>query len=91
MGLKPISHKGTPFYVSPDAEIVQAGLKATGATTPGTVPFGTDSHAFKDQLQLVILGPGDIVQAHTVGEWIDIAQLSESVGVYQQMIEMFCI
>jgi acetylornithine deacetylase len=90
-GLEATSHKGTPFYVSPDAEIVQAGIKATGAAKPGTVPFGTDAHAFKHQLQLVILGPGDIVQAHTVGEWIDIAQLSESVGVYQQMIEMFCM
>ncbi len=84
------SQKGTPFYVSPDAEIVQAGLKATGATKPGTVPFGTDAHAFKNHLQLVILGPGDIVQAHTVGEWIDIEQLSAAVGVYQRMIEMFC-
>jgi acetylornithine deacetylase len=90
-GLEATSHKGTPFYVSPDAEVVQAGLKATGTTKPGTVPFGTDAHAFKHHLQLVILGPGDIVQAHTVGEWIDIAQLSESVGVYQQMIEMFCM
>jgi acetylornithine deacetylase len=85
------SQQGTPFYVSPDAEVVQAGLKATGTTKPGTVPFGTDAHAFKHHSQLVILGPGDIVQAHTVGEWIDIAQLSESVGVYQQMIEMFCM
>ena len=90
-GLEATSQKGTPFYVSPDAEIVQAGLKATGAAKAGTVPFGTDAHAFKHHLQLVILGPGDIVQAHTVGEWIDIAQLSEAVGVYGQMIEMFCM
>ncbi len=89
--LEATSQKGTPFYVSPDAEIVQAGLKATGTTKAGTVPFGTDAHAFKHHLQLVILGPGDIVQAHTVGEWIDIAQLSEAVGVYGQMIEMFCM
>lgn len=90
-GLEASSNQGTPFYVSPDAEIVQAGLKATGAAKAGTVPFGTDAHAFKHDLDLVILGPGDIVQAHTVGEWIDIAQLSEAVGVYGQMIERFCM
>ena len=90
-GLEASSHKGTPFYVSPEAEIVQAGLKATGTAKAGTVPFGTDAHAFKHQLELVILGPGDIVQAHTVGEWIDIDQLSAAVGVYGRMIERFCM
>ncbi len=90
-GFEVSARKGAPFYILPDAEIVQAGLKATGTTKPGTVPFGTDAHAFKDDLQLVILGPGDIAQAHTVGEWIEISQLSEAVGVYQRMIAMFCM
>ncbi|MCZ6679415.1 MAG: M20/M25/M40 family metallo-hydrolase [Candidatus Poribacteria bacterium] len=90
-GLEISSRKGTPFYISPDAEIVQAGLKATGAAKAGTVPFGTDAATFKDYLQLVILGPGNIAQAHTVGEWIEVAQLVESVDVYKRMIEMLCM
>ena len=84
------SRKIEPFVVPPDTEIVQAGLRATGATKPGTVPFGTDAHVFKDHLQLVILGPGNIAQAHTIGEWIEVAQLTEAVGVYRRMIEMLC-
>lgn len=85
------SRKGTPFYISPDAEIVQAGLKATGVEQPGTVPFGTDAHTFKNHLELVILGPGNIAQAHTVGEWIEITQLEAAVGVYKQMIADLCM
>jgi acetylornithine deacetylase len=90
-GFEVDARKGTPFYISSDADIVQTGLKATGAVKPGTVPFGTDSGAFKNYLELVILGPGDITQAHTVGEWIEVPQLSEAVDVYQHMIEMLCM
>lgn len=79
-----------PFYIAPDTEIVQAGLKATGVSQPKTVAFGTDALFFKDALQLVILGPGDIAQAHTNGEWIAVSQLQEAVSVYTRMIEMLC-
>jgi acetylornithine deacetylase len=85
-----VSVKGTPFSIAPDADIVQAGLQSTGAAKPETVPFGTDAAVFKDYLELVILGPGDIAQAHTVGEWIEVAQLHEAVGVYRRMIERLC-
>ena len=84
------SRKVDPFSVSADAQIVQAGLEATGIQRSQTVPFGTDAHAFRDHLELVILGPGNIAQAHTVGEWIEIAQLERAVAVYQRMIELLC-
>ncbi len=89
-GFEVASSVNSPFYISPEAEIVQIALEATGVEKPRTVPFGTDAAIFKDHLQLVILGPGDIAQAHTVGEWIEIAELREAVGVYQRMIEKLC-
>jgi acetylornithine deacetylase len=85
------SSQGQPFYISPETEIVQTGLKATGISKPSTVPFGTDAFSFQDSLQLVVLGPGNIEQAHTVGEYIEISQLFEAVKVYQQMIEILCM
>ena len=85
------SNQGQPFYISPETKIVQTGLKATGISKPGTVPFGTDAFSFQDSLELVILGPGNIEQAHTVGEYIEINQLFEAVKVYKKMIEMLCI
>ena len=84
------SYKGDPFYISPHAEIVQASLTATCRSKPQTVPFGTDAHSIKDHLDLVILGPGNIAQAHTIGEWIDIAQLRASVEAYQQIALSLC-
>ena len=84
-------HSVEPHFVSPDAPIVQAALRASGAAEPETVPFGTEAAVYTDYLPVVILGPGDIAQAHTTGEWIDTAELQRSVPVYRQMIETFCI
>ena len=79
-----------PFYISPQSEIVQAGVAATGVPNAKTVPYGTEAIIFQDFCPLVVLGPGNIAQAHTVGEFIDVAQLEESVKVYKRMIEMIC-
>lgn len=79
-----------PFYTDRSSPIVQAALRATGASVPATVPFGTEAAIFKDYTSLVILGPGDIAQAHTQGEWIDVAQLQAAVGVYRTLISEFC-
>lgn len=80
-----------PFFVSPQAEIVQTALRACGLTKAETVSFCSDAVIFKDYLELVILGPGGIAQAHTVGEWIATDQLLEAAGVYRRMIEMLCV
>ncbi len=79
-----------PFYADRSSPIVQAAVTATGADAPVTVPFGTEAAIFKDYTDLVILGPGDIAQAHTQGEWIEIAQLQRAVDVYRRLITHFC-
>ncbi|MCX6049746.1 MAG: M20/M25/M40 family metallo-hydrolase [Chloroflexi bacterium] len=80
-----------PFHVAPDAEIVQMALQATGIAKAETVPFGTEALVYQTHTQQVILGPGNIAQAHTVGEWIDVAQLSSAVEIYRRLIEMVCL
>jgi acetylornithine deacetylase len=84
-------HKMGPFAVSPDAPIVQAACRASGVTRAVTVPFGTEAILYKEFMQCVVLGPGNIEQAHTIGEWIDVAELERSVGVYAQMIKELCL
>lgn len=79
-----------PFYVDKHAPIVQAACSATGVATAESVPFGTEAIVYADYAQMVVLGPGNIAQAHTIGEWIDVDQLQRSVGVYQTMIRQFC-
>ncbi len=80
-----------PFYVDRDSTLVQAALQATGLAAAETVPFGTEAAIFKEKMQLVILGPGDIAQAHTKGEWVAIEQLNRAVEVYRRLIDHFCV
>jgi acetylornithine deacetylase len=79
-----------PFYTAPDAEIVQIASRVTGDQKPRTVPYGTDAFFLQRLCELVVLGPGDIAQAHTVGEWVEVAQLEQAVEVYRTMIEAIC-
>ncbi|MEM7029552.1 MAG: M20/M25/M40 family metallo-hydrolase [Chloroflexota bacterium] len=79
-----------PLYTPLEADIVQAACQSTGISTPETVPFGTDAFWIKDHMALVVLGPGNIQQAHRVGEWISIDQLHQATSAYQSMIEMLC-
>ena len=80
-----------PFHVSPTADIVQIACQITDIEDPKTVPYGTDAFYLSDRFELVVLGPGDIAQAHTVGEWIEIDQLNRAVAVYEQMIHALCM
>lgn len=89
-GLEVDSHAGTPFYADPDSEVVRLALAASGAKRPCTVPYGTDAHYFKDRVQLVVMGPGDVAQAHTDGEWIELEQLHRATAVYELMVQEIC-
>jgi acetylornithine deacetylase len=79
-----------PFYTSPESPVVQSACQASGAERAITVPFGTEAILYKKYMDCVVLGPGNIAQAHTLGEWIDVAQLQQAVGVYRRMIEELC-
>lgn len=82
-----ISH---PVYTDVNSEIIQVACNATGHSEPETVPFGTDGFHFQSLMKLVILGPGDIAVAHTVGESIEVEQLEKAVDIYKQMITKLC-
>ena len=90
-GLTLSSNAFDPVYTPPDSEIVRAALEATQTTQPETVPFGTEAAVYRDFTSLVVLGPGSIEQAHTVGEWIDVDELQTAVGVYERLIRRFCL
>ena len=40
---------------------------------------------------LVVLGPGDIAQAHTVDEWVEVEQLHRAVELYRRFIDHVCV
>ena len=82
--------RGQAFRVAPECRVVQLALQATGVERAVTVGFGTDAFAFMNDLELVVLGPGDIAQAHTEDEWISVTQLRRAVAVYGAMIDAEC-
>jgi acetylornithine deacetylase len=82
--------RGQAFRVAPECRVVQLALQATGVEQAVTVGFGTDAFAFMNDLELVVLGPGNIAQAHTEGEWIAVPELRRAVAVYRSMIDAAC-
>ncbi|HEY7905552.1 MAG TPA: M20/M25/M40 family metallo-hydrolase, partial [Wenzhouxiangella sp.] len=52
------------------------------------VGFWTEAALFSQAgLPALVLGPGDIAQAHTADEWVAVAQLERAFDVYRAMIE----
>jgi acetylornithine deacetylase len=78
---------GTPTA----SRVVQEALRVTGKRKPKTVPYGTDGMAFGKTMELVVMGPGNIAQAHTVNEWIAKEQLLKGVDVFTEMVRRFCV
>jgi acetylornithine deacetylase len=53
-----------------------------GRHTVHSVPFGTDASRIASAgVPSVVFGPGDIAQAHTKDEWIDLAQLEPAAEI----------
>jgi len=93
LGLKcTIRTIGTPLYTPRDHPLVKTALRLSGTRTSTTVPYGTDGLAFASKMkQMVVLGPGDIRQAHTVDEWVEVDQLRRGVDLYTGFIDHVCV
>ena len=87
-----LRHHGRPLYTAADSQLVRTALKLAGKRKSTTVAYGTDGMAFiKKMKQMVVLGPGNIAQAHTVDEWIELDQLHKGVDLYTRFIERVCV
>jgi acetylornithine deacetylase/succinyl-diaminopimelate desuccinylase family protein len=75
-----------PLSPEPSVELVKrfgAVIDAVvGKHTVHSVPFGTDaSRIAAGGVPAIVFGPGDIAQAHTKDEWIDLAQLEPAAEI----------
>ena len=67
-------------------KLVQLFLRTTGQRSPAGVDYFSDAGVLaQGGIPSVLFGPGDIAQAHTPDEWIDLGEL-ERAG---QMLERF--
>jgi len=90
-----------PFITSPsmqinrDEEIVQTLFKCirdNGAIEPKIrgVKFGTDAAIFVAQgIPTVVFGPGNIAQAHSEDEWVEIKQVAQAAEIIAQAIIVY--
>ena len=81
---------GSPMFTDPNSSAVIELLQCTGLEEPQTVSFGTDACMFSDLESLALFGPGDIAQAHTDDEWIELDQLNRGAELYTQLIKRWC-
>ncbi len=75
-----------------DAPVVRAAqracrrvLGANADVSPSGVPYGTDATALAG-IPAVVLGPGDIAQAHSADEWVEVAQVEAAVEIYYELM-----
>jgi acetylornithine deacetylase len=84
------SRQDTGFETSPESPLVQLLEKVTGNKS-GTVAFGTEaSQMMALGAQAVVIGPGDIREAHRTGEFVPVDELERCAMVLRQAIEELC-
>jgi acetylornithine deacetylase len=92
MGLEFHLHmEAKPLYVPADSPFIKNVLALAERGVASTVGYGTDGGMFGALQNLCVIGPGDIAQAHTSDEWIDLEQLEKGTGLYSEMIEEWCV
>jgi len=79
-----------PLYVDPESAFIREMLRLTGTDRSRTVCYGTDGVVLQDIREKVIVGPGDVAQAHTVDEWIALEQLERGADVFTRIMCHYC-
>ena len=82
--------RGQPLYVDPESAFVRDVLEQAERDAARTVAYGTDGAMLTAMKKLVIFGPGDIAQAHTYDEWIDLEQLERGSEMFTRLIRHWC-
>lgn len=79
--MEPLGAEQILRHLEPALRQVGVPVKALG------MPYGTDaSNLTTAGIPAVVIGPGDIRQAHTVDEWIATEQVESAVGLYKKIL-----
>jgi acetylornithine deacetylase len=80
-----------PMATAPDRPFVQQGLAICQQEKPLAASYATDGCCLSDFSDLIVLGPGNIQQAHRCDEWISVQQLTQAVELYRQFIAVYAL
>lgn len=80
-----------PMETAADAPIVTLAEKLTGSTAQA-VAFATEApYLAQLGMDTVVMGPGDIAQAHQPDEYLALDRLDPTINILQQTIKTVCI
>jgi acetylornithine deacetylase len=79
---------GAPLWIDADSACIREFARIT-ASQPRTVCYGTDGGELTELENRVVFGPGDIAQAHTTDEWIELDQLQRGTQLLHQAARHF--
>ena len=82
---------GQPLYVDPESDYVCEVLDLASTGYGQTVCCGTDGAVRTELRKLLGLGPGDMAQAHTQDEWVQLDQLKRGSWLYAELIHRWCL
>ena len=91
LALKPLMESVPPFASDNGSAIVAAAEKLTGSSAESAA-YSTEAPFFQNiGLDAVVLGPGDIAQAHQPDEFLALDRLQPMIDVLTGMIRRFCV
>ncbi len=77
-----------PRSPSPLADLCEQAVgEVTGSARRGLVTYSTDAGNLAESgMEAVVLGPGDIAQAHTSEEWVEVQQVEQAEEIYYRVL-----
>jgi len=89
--IKPLFAGLPAFYTDPDSELVRTAERLTG-NSAATVAFGTEAPLLQRLgMDTIILGPGDIDQAHQPDEYLALDRLQPCIDALRGLIRHYCL
>jgi acetylornithine deacetylase len=76
---------GVPPELPPDHPLVALAGQLCGQPA-STAAYGTDAAELQAIAPCIVLGPGDIAQAHTPDEWVAAAELDAAADLFGRML-----
>ena len=91
LSIRPLFSGAEAMHTPRESAIVQAAEQLTGYAAE-TVAFGTEGPFLNAMgMETVILGPGDIAQAHQPDEYLALERLKPTLTMLEQLIQRFCL
>ncbi len=78
------------FFGQKEGKLMQLLCRLSGNESAVSVPYGTEASVYGSDIETAVWGPGNIAQAHTVGEHITLTQLELGQRLYGELIKEAC-